>query len=148
MITTRRQVRLRFLLDDTNLPWLWSVEGLARLFRGVLGLEKGLPELKICRSGFKIMVDESVRDSRPFIASFVAEGRRIDDNLLEQLIQLQEKFCEGYGRKREKVSIGMYSHKKIKFPVHYRAAEPDFCCFHPSGNRGEDEFEGSFEEAP
>ncbi|MEK6864019.1 MAG: phenylalanine--tRNA ligase subunit beta, partial [Nanoarchaeota archaeon] len=26
---------------DTNLPYLWSVEGIARLFKGLLGLEKG-----------------------------------------------------------------------------------------------------------
>ncbi|MEM4369251.1 MAG: phenylalanine--tRNA ligase subunit beta, partial [Candidatus Woesearchaeota archaeon] len=28
-------------LNDTNLPYLWSVEGLARAFRGLLGLSKG-----------------------------------------------------------------------------------------------------------
>ena len=35
--------------DDTNLPYLWSVEGLARLFRGVFKTHLGIPELKINR---------------------------------------------------------------------------------------------------
>ena len=123
--------QIKISLDDTNLPYLWSVEGLARLFRGVLEIETGLPELKIHKSDFKILVDAGVKKCRPFISSFVAEGREIDDNLLEQIIQLQEKFCEGYGRKREKVSIGLYSHKKIKFPVHYKAVKPDSVSFAP-----------------
>ncbi|MBN2454309.1 phenylalanine--tRNA ligase subunit beta, partial [Candidatus Woesearchaeota archaeon] len=34
-------------LDDTNLPYLWGVEGMARLFRGVLGMQKGIPKLEV-----------------------------------------------------------------------------------------------------
>ena len=123
--------QVKLSLDDTNLPYLWSVEGIARLFRGVLEIETGLPKLKIHKSDFKILVDKGVKECRPFIASFLAEGKELDDNLLEQIIQLQEKFCEGYGRKREKVSIGMYSHKNIKFPVHYKTARPDSVSFAP-----------------
>ncbi len=122
---------VKVALDDTNLPYLWCVEGLARLFRGVLGIEKGMPKLKIENSGYRVIVDSSVRAIRPFIAAFVAEGKNVDAYLLEQLIQLQEKFCEGYGRRRQKVSIGLYSHKKIRFPVHYRAVAPDSVSFAP-----------------
>src|SRR3989338_3389092 len=122
---------IKVALDDTNLTYLWCVEGLARLFRGVLGVEKGMPKLKVGSSSYLVAVDGSVEAIRPFIAAFVAEGRKLDNYLLEQLIQLQEKFCEGYGRKRQKVSIGLYSHKRIKFPVHYRAAAPDSVSFVP-----------------
>ncbi len=122
---------VRVELDDTNLPYLWCVEGLARLFRGATGKQKGLQKTNALKSNYRIIVDKSVRKIRPYIATFVAEGKLIDENLLEQLIQLQEKFCEGYGRKRQKVSIGLYSHKKIKFPVHYKAAEPDSVSFAP-----------------
>lgn len=122
---------VKVALDDTNLPYLWCVEGLARFFRGVLGIEKGIPGLKVESGGYKVVVDSSVRAVRPYIATFVAEGKGIDNYLLEQLIQLQEKFCEGYGRKRQKVSIGLYSHKKIRFPVHYKAVAPDSVSFAP-----------------
>ena len=132
-----RTGEVKISLDDTNLPFLWSVEGMARFFRGVLGIETGLPKLKLSKSSFSIVVDGSVRKCRPHIAAFVAEGRKIDGYLLEQLIQLQEKFCEGYGRRREKVSIGLYSHKKIRFPVSYRAAGPDSVSFVPLGSSEE-----------
>ena len=39
-------------LDDTNLPYLWSVEGIARLFRGVLGVKKGMPEIKVKKGNY------------------------------------------------------------------------------------------------
>lgn len=122
---------VKVALDDTNLPYLWCVEGLARLFRGVLGIEKGIPKLKVESGSYRVVVDSSVRAIRPYIATFVAEGRRIDNYLLEQLIQFQEKFCEGYGRRRQKVSIGLYSHRKVKFPVYYKAVAPDSVSFVP-----------------
>jgi len=122
---------IKVALDDTNLPYLWCVEGLARFFRGVLGIEKGLPKIKVSDSNFKVIVENSVKKYRPYIATFVADGKVLDNYLLEQLIQLQEKFCEGYGRRRAKVSIGLYSHKRIKFPVHYRAVAPDSVKFVP-----------------
>jgi len=31
---------------DTNLPYLWSTEGISRLIKGVIGKEKGIPKLK------------------------------------------------------------------------------------------------------
>lgn len=122
---------VKVALDDTNLPYLWCVEGLARFFRGVLGIERGLPKIKFADSNFKVVVDSSVKKLRPYIATFVADGKVIDNYLLEQLIQFQEKFCEGYGRKRAKVSIGLYSNKRIKFPIHYKAVQKDSVEFVP-----------------
>ncbi len=118
-------------LDDTNLPYLWSAEGLARLFKGVLKLEKGHPKLEIKKSDYTLEVDKSVKEVRPHIAAFVAKGKKIDDYLLKQLVQLQEKFCESYGRRRQKVSIGLYSYKRITFPVKYTTVAPEKMSFVP-----------------
>ncbi|HZX44331.1 MAG TPA: phenylalanine--tRNA ligase subunit beta, partial [Candidatus Nanoarchaeia archaeon] len=41
---------------DTNLPYLWSVEGIARYFKGILGIEKGIPKIEIAKSGCKVIV--------------------------------------------------------------------------------------------
>ncbi len=120
-------------LDDTNLPYLWSVEGMARLLRGVFKTEKGLAKIKVEKSKYDIIADESTNQIRPFIAAFVAKGRQLDDYLLKQLIQLQEKYCEGYGRKRQKASTGIYSYKKIKWPVIYKAVPPQNASFVPLG---------------
>lgn len=117
--------------NDTNLPYLWCAEGLAILFRGILGREKGVPELKIEKSDYKIIVDKSIRPVRPFISAFVARGGKIDNFLLKQMIQLQEKFCDNFGRKREKVAIGIYPSKKISFPVYYTAVPPKSVRFVP-----------------
>jgi len=64
---------------DTNLPYLWSVEGVARLIKGVLGIEKGIPEIKINKGSYQVVVDASVLKYRPYIACFAAKGRKIED---------------------------------------------------------------------
>ena len=118
-------------LDDTNLPYIWCPEGLARFFRGILGISNGVQKLKVKSGAYKIVVDDSVKPIRPYIVAFVAKGKKIDDYILKQLIQMQKKFCEGYGRRRQKVSIGLYAYKKIAFPVHYKAVEPSSAKFIP-----------------
>lgn len=124
-------------LDDTNQAYLWSVEGIARLIKGVLGKEKGLAKINIKKAGYKLIVDSSVKNVRPYVAAFVAKGKKVDDYLIKQIIQLQEKLCENYGRKREKVAIGVYSYGKIKFPVHYKATDPESIKFIPLDFRKE-----------
>src|SRR3989338_6447148 len=109
---------------DTNLPYLWSVEGFARLIKGILGTQKGIPEIKIKKRDYQVIVDKSVMKYRPHIACFAAKGKRVDDYLINQIVQLQEKFCETYGRRRQKVSIGLYSYKRLVFPIHYKAVGP------------------------
>lgn len=116
---------------DTNLPYLWSVEGIARLFKGVLGIEKGIPKLPVSDSSDKIIVDKSISGVRPYIAAFSARGKKIDEYILKQVIQLQEKLCESYGRRRRKVAIGVYPYDKISFPVTYRTTLPDGIRFTP-----------------
>ncbi len=109
---------------DTNLPYLWSVEGFARLIKGFLGMQKGIPEIKIHKGDYQVIVDKSVMKYRPYISCFAAKGKKIDNYLIKQIVQLQEKFCETYGRRRQKVSIGLYSYKRLIFPVHYKAVDP------------------------
>ena len=116
------EVKIDF--GDTNLPYLWSVEGFARFIKNYLELNKGIPEIKVHKGDYEIIVDKSILKYRPYIACFAAKGREIDDYLIKQLVQLQEKFCETYGRKRQKVSIGLYSYKRLAFPVHYKAVDP------------------------
>ncbi len=116
---------------DTNLPYLWSVEGVARLIKGVLGIQKGIPKIEIKKGDYQIIVDKSVSSIRPYIAAFVAKGHKVDDYLIKQMVQLQEKLCESYGRRRLKVAIGVYSYDKIKFPIYYKATDPKSIKFTP-----------------
>ena len=116
---------------DTNLPYLWSVEGVARLLKGIFGLEKGIANIEVKKGDYNVIVDKSVSSVRPYIAAFVAKGCKVDDYLIKQMVQLQEKLCESYGRRRLKVAIGVYSYDEIKFPVHYKATEPESIKFVP-----------------
>lgn len=122
-------------LNDTNLPYLWSVEGISRMIKRVSGKQKGIPEIKINKSNYQIKVDSSVNAVRPYISSFIAKGRKVDNYLLKQIIQLQEKLSENYGRRRQKLAIGIYPLKEIKFPVRYRAVSPNSISFVPLGSK-------------
>jgi len=126
---TLDEVKVDF--GDTNLPYLWSIEGIARLLKGILGKEKGIPPLKINKENYKIVVENSVTPIRPFISAFVAKDCKIDEYIIRQMIQLQEKLCETYGMKRKKVAIGIYDNTKIHFPIHYKAIQPDKIRFTP-----------------
>mgnify|MGYP001567230624 CR=1 FL=1 len=120
-------------LGDTNLPYLWSIEGIIRLLKGVIGKEKGIAEIKINKTSNKIIVDKNIKEIRPFITGFIVKNCKLDEYLLKQLIQTQEILSENYGKKRKKVSIGIYSYDKIKFPIYYKAVNPKsikfFCAW-------------------
>ena len=123
--------RIKLEIGDTNRPDLWSVEGVARVLRGYYGLQKGIPKMKLKPSTKKIIVNANIRKIRPFIAGVIAKKLKIDEDLLLDMIQLQEKVCENYGKKRHKISIGIYDYDKIEFPVHYKAIRPDGIKFTP-----------------
>ncbi|TKJ17435.1 phenylalanine--tRNA ligase subunit beta [Candidatus Woesearchaeota archaeon B3_Woes] len=134
---------------DTNLPYLWSTEGIARLIKGILGKEKGIPKLTLNKSpNHTIIVENSVTKIRPYIATFVAKGCKVDDYLIKQIIQLQEKLCETYGRKRKKIAIGVFNYSKIKFPLHYKAVQPNKIKFIPLGYKKEMDLNEILEEHP
>jgi len=123
--------------NDTNQPYLWSVEGLARLFRASLGKSKGVPALKLEKSDLVVNVDKSVASVRPFIACFLAKGQKLSEYQLAQLIQLQEKLAENFGKRRSKVGVGLFPTKGMQFPIAYKAVAPDAVKFVPLGMREE-----------
>ena len=118
-IEEEKDDKIKLEIGDTNRPDLWSVEGVARVYR-----EKGVPKLKARKSGKNIIVDKNMEEIRPYIAGFIAKNVNITEELLLDLIQLQEKIAENFGRKREKISIGIYNYADAKFPLHYKAVEP------------------------
>ena len=83
---------LKIELNDTNRPDLWSTAGLARQLRTYL---TGRPNsYDFFSTGFKINdpgnrlieVHESIKEIRPYIAAFAAEGEPVDDLFLKSLI--------------------------------------------------------------
>lgn len=111
---------------NPNRPDLSSDYGVARALRGLLGVEIGLPKLKLVgKSGLTIKVDNMVRKIRPHIKALIARNGTLDDETLRQLISMQEDLHNGLGRRRRKASIGIHNLDAVRFPVTYKTASKD-----------------------
>jgi phenylalanyl-tRNA synthetase beta chain len=129
---------LKIELNDTNRPDLWSTNGVARQMRLHAGAKQGdyssfmskTGDIKDCGNRV-VTVDPEMKDIRPFMVSFVISGKAIDDPMLKDIIQTQEKLAWNFGRKRKTISMGVYRVADIKFPVHYKAVDPDKTSFVP-----------------
>ncbi len=116
---------------NPNRPDLSSDYGVARALRGLLGVEIGLPKLKMAgKSGLTIRVDNRVRKIRPHIKALIARNGTLDDETLRQLISMQEDLHNGLGRRRRKASIGIHNLDAVRFPVTYKTASKDY-AFRP-----------------
>lgn len=116
---------------DSNRPDLWSTEGIARALRPYYTEEKWLQKYTVLQSNVYLHVDRTVDNIRPFIAAAVLENVTITEDLLLQMIQLQEKVCMTFGRKRKTVAIGLYDFDKMTPPLTYKAVKPTECSFMP-----------------
>ena len=122
---------LKIDLKDSNRPDLWSVEGIAREIKGRVTNKIGLPEYKIKKGNLVVRVDKKVSDVRPLTVCAVARDLKINQEVLSQMIQLQEKVATTFGRNRKEVAIGVYDFHKIKPPITYTTVEPEGIKFVP-----------------
>ena len=132
---------IKIELNDTNRPDLWSTGGIARClreyengcstsdYRDFLSSDK---EIKSSANRY-ITVDPSLKDIRPYMVAFVISGKSVDDAMLKDIIQTQEKLCWNFGRKRKTISMGVYREAEIKWPAHYKAVDPESTFFTPLG---------------
>ena len=127
---------IKIELNDTNRPDLWTTAGLARQLR--IYRTRNYPSYRFFTSkeknldaSYRVVVEKTVREVRPWIACFVAKGKAISDALLRDMIQTQEKLAWNYGRKRKGVSIGIYRIGLIEWPVRYFGTKPDSVSFVP-----------------
>ena len=94
--------------------------GIAIGLQGLFGIKTGAIKLKIKNSkNYSITVKSDVSKIRPFVTGIIAKNGKIDEKILEQLIQMQEDLHMGIGRKRKKSSIGIHDLDKISFPLIY-----------------------------
>ncbi|MCR4822125.1 MAG: phenylalanine--tRNA ligase subunit beta [Treponema sp.] len=129
---------IKIELNDTNRPDLWSTGGVTRQLRLHEGAKRSDYSSFISRAGAIkdfgnriITVEKDLKDVRPFMVSFVISGKPIDDPMLKDIIQTQEKLCWNFGRKRKSISMGVYRMSQIKWPCHYKAVDPDKTSFVP-----------------
>jgi phenylalanyl-tRNA synthetase beta chain len=127
---------LKIELNDTNRPDLWGTAGCARQLRVYhTGKKSFYPFFSIPgdmkKAEKRVLVRESVKGVRPFIAGFIAKNGCVTDASLRDLIQTQEKLAWNFGRKRRVVSMGVYRAASIKWPVCYKGVDPDSVSFTP-----------------
>ena len=92
-------------------PDMFISEGVSRALRGILDIELGWRPLTVT-DGSLTIVNESPA-SRPFIMGAVVRGVYVDEDLLVELMQFQEKLHDTIGRRRRKVAIGIHDLSKI-----------------------------------
>ncbi|MGC8812315.1 MAG: phenylalanine--tRNA ligase subunit beta [Candidatus Aenigmatarchaeota archaeon] len=122
---------LKIEIKDTNRPELWSVEGIAREIRGRVGKDRGCPNYKVKKSKVIVKVDKKVSKVRPLTVCAVVRKLKIDENVLSQMIQLQEKICTTFGRNRKEVALGIYELDRIKPPIRFTTVKPEGIRFAP-----------------
>ncbi|MCS7134596.1 MAG: phenylalanine--tRNA ligase subunit beta [Candidatus Pacearchaeota archaeon] len=125
--------KITLKIEDTNRADLLSVEGIARELKAITGKEKGLVNYEIIKSNFVVKVDKKVKKVRPYTACAVVKDLCFNHTIIEQIIQLQEKLSETFGRKRKDAAIGIYDFDKIKWPITYTTFKPDSISFVPLG---------------
>lgn len=108
-----------------------SVEGIARALKGFLDIEVGIPKYWVDTWDLSINVDPSVNEVRPYIVGAVVTDLSLEDDTIAQLMQLQEKLHNTWGRRRKKASIGIYDLKTITGPITYIAKRPKEIKFIP-----------------
>jgi len=114
-----------------NRPDLLDESGLARALNSFLGFRIGLKRYNVKKSNYKVIIDKSVNEVRPFTACAVVKNLKLNDERIKQIIQLQEKLHITFGRNRKKIAIGIYPLEKIKFPIKYLALKPEKIKFIP-----------------
>lgn len=131
---------IKIELNDTNRPDLWSTGGVTRQLRLHDGARRSDYSRFMSKAGNvkdcgnrTITVDPELLKIRPFMVSFVISGKPIDEPMLKDIIQTQEKLCWNFGRKRRTISMGVYRMEQIKWPCHYKAVDPDKTSFVPLG---------------
>ena len=114
-----------------NRPDLLSYHGFKRALLSFLEKNVGMKKYRISKSNYKVIIDNSLREIRPYTACAVVKGVKLDSEKIKELIEIQEKLHATLGRKRKKLAIGIYPVEKIKFPVYFKALEPDKIKFRP-----------------
>jgi len=118
-------------------PDIFDVGGMARYFRGFLGIQPGLIEYSVAPAKLSVRVDPRLANEdsrRPFIACAVLRGLKLDHERIKFLMNLQEDLHWALGRDRKLASIGVYDLEKLAGAAfRYDAVAPDELRFVPLG---------------
>ncbi|MFQ5888232.1 MAG: phenylalanine--tRNA ligase subunit beta, partial [Candidatus Hydrothermarchaeales archaeon] len=130
----RRKISIEFFPDR---PDLYSAEGVARALRSFFGYETGLREYSLEKPKTILEADKSVIGVRDYVVACEVSGVKLEDYLIQELMDLQEDLHWALGRDRKKVAVGVHDSSKIEGPYRYTTAKPGEISFTPLGMEGE-----------
>ncbi len=104
-------------------PDMLSVAGIARSLSGIFEKETGLAKQNYLPAKWKLIADEQALKIRPYIASAIVKNAKLNDSLIAEIFNQQEKVAHTLGRKRTKVSVGAWDIEGLVGPIHFRLAD-------------------------
>lgn len=122
-----------------NRPDLISLQGFTRAIRAYLGKDKGLRNYKVSKplENYKVFVKSTVKSVRPYTACAIIRGLNLDDQKIKEIVYMQEKLHNTFGRQRKKIAIGIYPLEKIQLPITYEALPTSKIKFFPLDGKRE-----------
>ena len=114
-----------------NRPDLLSLQGFLRAVKCYLGKPQKKYLIHKPEKNYKVFVDSSVKEVRPYTACAVVKNLNFNDENIKSIIEIQEKLHITLGRNRKKMAIGIYPLEKIKMPIFYKALPPEKISFQP-----------------
>lgn len=116
-----------------NRPDMLSEQGFSRAFSSFIGEKTGLRKYEVKKGGndYKVIIDKSLKDVRPYTACAIVKNLKFDDEKIREIIQIQEKLHISYGRQRKRVAIGIYPLEKITLPITFKALKAEEIRFQP-----------------
>ena len=128
-------------------PDMLTAAGFAKALSSFMGIKTGLEYYKINKSDYKVKVDKKVDKVRPEMVCAVVKNVKLNELIIQYLMQVQEKLHKTLGRDRRKLSIGVYDLDTIKFPLSYTTKSRSF-KFTPLEMEGEMSVTKILEEHP
>jgi len=110
---------------------LISTVGISRAIKFYLGLVKEVPKYELTKSNLEINVNKNVIETRPKIVAAILKNVPMSQKFLDEMIKIQEKIHDSFGRGRKKAAIGIYPLDKISFPISYSSEDPNTIVFKP-----------------
>ncbi|TQQ83845.1 phenylalanine--tRNA ligase subunit beta [Halonotius terrestris] len=134
--TDEGELQLEFAPDRLD---RLSVEGVARSLRYQYGDDTGVYVPDTNDPDWTYEVEDTVPEGRPYVTGAVVRDVNMTEDVLESLIQLQEKLHATMGRKRAKAAIGIHDLTMLKGAgvadetnaITYRGIDPDGDRFVP-----------------
>ncbi|MFA5107906.1 MAG: phenylalanine--tRNA ligase subunit beta, partial [Candidatus Micrarchaeia archaeon] len=114
-----------------NRPDWLSVEGIARSCHSYKFATAKQYEAQKSKISFK--TTPAIKKVRPFLGSALVKNVNLNDEILDSLIQLQEKLHDTLGRQRKKMAIGLHDVSKVESPFTYTAQKLEEESFTPLG---------------